>query len=308
MSYALLGSIAFDLLNAPTAFDERREATFAEHQVLSGKPKLQAMGLMLTEITLQLNLHHQLGAVEARYQALIEAKTSQQALALVFGFSKFVGHFVITEVSSQALLTDEKGQVLARNVSVSLREFVGNIGQGVLGAALAVGGNSPLASILPTGLSQFVGRAKQLVTKGIQVYRQTRQVINEVKQTIAVMKSLARNPREALLQLPFIVESLGSSIGSLGEMVGLKESFTLLTNGIQGAMPFMQGLAALSVEVDSAYQLFKQGLNSNEMGDWFDLGVKAIDSAEVVGESLAKNSAELTAWIAIRADTRGNNE
>lgn len=61
MSYALLGNIAFDLLNAPSGLDERRSATFAEHQVLSGKPKLQAMGLDLTEITLQLSLHHQLG-------------------------------------------------------------------------------------------------------------------------------------------------------------------------------------------------------------------------------------------------------
>lgn len=305
MSYALLGNIAFDLLNAPTGLDERRSAAFAEHQVLSGKPKLQAMGLELTEITLQLSLHHQLGAVEARYQALINAKESQQALALVFGFSKFVGHFVITDVSSQTLLTDERGNALAREVSVSLREFAGNVGQGVLGAALSIGGNSPLASILPKGLTQFVSRAKQLITQGIQVYRQTRQVISEVKQTVAVMKSLARNPREALLQLPFIVNSLGTSLAGLGEMVGLKESVAWLTNGIKEATPFMQGLADLSVEVDTAYHLFKQGLNGNEMGEWFDLGVRAIDSAEAVGESLAKNSAELTAWIAIRADTGG---
>ena len=85
MNFALLGNIAFDLLNAPTAFDERRSANYAEHAVLSGKPRLQAMGLDLTEITLQLKLHHQLAPVDERYQALIAAKEKQEALALVLG-------------------------------------------------------------------------------------------------------------------------------------------------------------------------------------------------------------------------------
>lgn len=301
-NYALLGNIAFDLLNAPSAFDERRAASFAEHAVLAGKPKLQAMGLELTEITLQLKLHHKLGNVEQRYQALLTAKETQEALALVLGFSKFKGHFVITEVSSGILFSDHEGNALARDVSITLREFVGNVGQGLLGAALAIGGNSPLASLLPKGLTGFVSKTAELVNKGIRAYRQARQAISDVRDVVAVMRALAHNPSEALAQLPAVLGSLGTSLSGLGEMVGLGNSFSLLTQGLNGAQPFLLGLAELNEALTAAQTEFKRGLNSNDFGEWFDFGIKAIDTADEVAASIAKNSAELTAWIAIRAD------
>ncbi|EXI62230.1 hypothetical protein MHD_10305 [Mannheimia granulomatis] len=301
-NYALLGNITFDLLNAPSAFDERRLASFAEHSVLAGKPKLQAMGLELTEITLQLKLHHKLGNVEQRYQSLLTAKETQEALALVLGFSQFKGHFVITEISSGILFSDLEGNALARDVSITLREFVGDSGQGLLGAALSIGGNLPLSSILPKGLSGFVSKTSELVNKGIRVYRQVRQTIGDVRDAVSVMRALASNPSEALAQLPNVLVSLGSSLSGLGEMVGLSNSFSMLTQGLNAAQPFLRGLTELNEALNTAQTEFKRGLNSNDLGDWFDFGVKAIESADEIVAAQAKNSAELTAWIAIRAD------
>lgn len=302
-NYALLGNIAFDLLTAPSAFDERRSATFAEHAVLSGKPKLQAMGDNLTDITLQLKLHHQLAPVEQRYQALVTAKEKQEALALVLGFSRFKGHFVITDLSSSVLFSDAKGNALAREVSVSLREFVGNTSQGLLGSALSIGGLSPLASILPKDLTQFVSKTAQLVHKGVQVYRHARQTIDDVRNTVAVVRALAHNPLEALTQLPTLLGSLGASTQGLAEMVGLVHSFGILTQGITGAMPFLNGLAELSETLRTAQTEFSRGLGQNNLGTWFDLGVKAIDEADEIAQSMAKPAAHLTAWIALRSDT-----
>ncbi|MFK5214332.1 phage tail protein [Glaesserella parasuis] len=302
-NYALLGNIAFDLLTAPSAFDERRSATFAEHAVLSGKPKLQAMGDNLTDITLQLKLHHQLAPVEQRYQALVTAKEKQEALALVLGFSRFKGHFVITDLSSSVLFSDAKGNALAREVSVSLREFVGNTSQGLLGSALSIGGLSPLASILPKELTQFVSKTAQLVNKGVQVYRQARQAIDDVRNRVAVVRALAHNPLEALTQLPTLLGSLGASTQDLAEMVGLGHSFGILTQGITGAMPFLNGLAELSETLRTAQTEFSRGLGQNNLGAWFDQGVKAIDEADEIAQSIAKPAAHLTAWIALRSDT-----
>ena len=151
MSYALLGHIAFDLLNAPTALDEKHSATYAQHDVLSGRPRLQAIGNELTELTLNLNLHYMLGSVDGRYQELILAKENQQALALVIGFNQFKGYFVIVDIQSQALYSDALGNTLAREVSVTLREFVGEQGQDILGLALQFGANSPIGALLPAG-------------------------------------------------------------------------------------------------------------------------------------------------------------
>lgn len=302
MSYALLGHIAFDLLNAPTALDERRSATFAEHEVLSGKPRLQAMGVNLTEITLNLSLHHQLGAVESRYQALIAAKESQQALALVLGFSKFKGHFVITDLSSQALFTDERGNALARDISVTLREFVGNTQVGILGAAMQLGANSLLGSLLPKGAVQLINQTKNLITKGIQVYRQVRQVVDEVRNVVTVMRTLAHDPLTALSQLPFVVESLDGSLGNLREMFGLSNSFSMLTAGIGGTSNFLRDLGEVADNLNGLQSQFKQGLNDNKLGEWFDLGVKGIDDTDYLLEQMSAPVAQMSAWIVLRAD------
>ena len=304
-NYALLGNIAFDLLSAPTGFDESRSAVFAEHEVLSGKPKLQAMGMTLTDVTLQLQLHHQLAPVESRYQALLTAQESQEALALVFGFSKFKGHFVVT---STVLFTDGKGNALARDVSLTLREFVGNPQAGILGAALSLAGNSPLASIVPKGLSNFVSQANQLMNKGIAVARQVKQVVADVKSAVEIVKHLKDNPLAALSEISGIVNTLGGSFGGFAEIVGLGNAFASLTEGVRGAAGFMQDLTTLSGHLNTAYSLFKSGIEGDELGEWFDLGVKAIESADVVSESLAKNSAKMTAWIAIRADSGEDND
>lgn len=306
-NYALLGSIAFDLLNAPTAFDEQRSATFAEHAVLSGKPRLQAMGDNLTEITLQLKLHHKLAPVEPRYQALVSAKDRQEVLALVLGFSQFKGHFVITQISSQLRLTDENGQSLAREISLTLREFVGNSGTGLLGAALSIGANAPLASLIPQGLQRFVSKVAQLVNQGVRIYRQARQTIAAVKNSIAVIKSFAQNPLLALQQLPQVLGALGQTTQGLAEMVGLGGSFSLLTQGINAAQPFLVGMVELSDALHTAQMEFKRGLNASNLGNWFDLGVKAIDSADNAAQMMAKPAAELTAWLAIRADSPATN-
>ena len=307
-NYALLGNIAFDLLSAPTGFDESRSAVFAEHEVLSGKSKLQAMGMALTEVTLQLQLHHQLAPVESRYQALLTAQDSQEALALVFGFSKFKGHFVITDVTSTVLFTDGKGNALARDVSLTLQEFVGNPQAGILGAALSLAGNSPLASIIPKGLSNFVSQTNQLISKGIAVARQVKQAVSDVKSAVEIVKNLKNNPLAALSEISGIVNALGGSFSGLAEMVGLGKAFATLTEGVRGAAGFMQDLTTLSGHLNTAYSLFKSGIEGDELGEWFDLGVKAIESAEVVSESLAKNSAKMTAWIAIRADSGEDND
>ena len=63
--------------------------------------------------------------MESRYQALLAAKAKQEALALMWG-SKYKGNFVITDISSTTLFTDGKGNALAREMNISLREFVGN--------------------------------------------------------------------------------------------------------------------------------------------------------------------------------------
>lgn len=303
MSYALLGDIAFDLLNAPTSLDEKHSATYAQHDVLSGRPRLQAIGNELTELTLNLNLHYMLGSVDGRYQELILAKENQQALALVIGFSRFKGYFVITDVQSQALYTDSRGNTLARDVSLTLREFVGNQGQDVLGLALQLGASSPLGAVLPAGAIKAINQTKTLITKGVQLYQQTKRVINNVRNTVTLMKTLANDPLVALTQLPFALDSVNKAIGPLGEMLGLSNSFNALTQGIAGTQYFIRDMAEIADNLNVFQSAFKQGLNDSELGTWFDVGVKALESCDTVIERLSEPVTQMTAWIVLREDS-----
>lgn len=123
--YFMLGDIALEAIDL-TEFSETHAAEFAEHAVLKGKPRLQAMGEKLNELSFAIRLHHNIGGVESRYQALLTAKAEQQALALIWGRSKYKGDYVITQLTSNTLFTDKQGNALCREMTISLKEFVGN--------------------------------------------------------------------------------------------------------------------------------------------------------------------------------------
>lgn len=305
MSYALLGNVAFDVLNAPTQFSERHSASFVTHEVLAGKPRLQAMGLGLTEITLQIALHHQLGSVDGRYQALLSAKNRQEALALVLGQSVFKGHFVITDISSQSLQTDAQGQALRRDVSLTLMEFIGNTAQGGVGAALRLAGKSPLAALLPASATQFYRKATFLISKGIQVYRQTRRVIGEARQVIQVVKGLRHHPLEAIEKLPAVVANLAKASGNLAEVTGFGNSFRTLANPIIGTVDFLGELSDTAHQLRIAKNAFEEGIQSKQIGNWVDRGEQALGLADRTLENLARPTAKLTAWVASRSDKGG---
>ena len=99
--FAMLGDVRFELLSSFTDFEETHTAAYAKHEVLAGRPRLQAMGNELTEIRFSLRLHWKLGNPDTAYRGLIAAKEAQEALALVYGSGRHAGWFVISSISSR---------------------------------------------------------------------------------------------------------------------------------------------------------------------------------------------------------------
>ena len=46
--FAMLGDVRFELLSSFTDFEETHTAAYAKHEVLAGRPRLQAMGPFIT--------------------------------------------------------------------------------------------------------------------------------------------------------------------------------------------------------------------------------------------------------------------
>lgn len=299
--YLMLGAIPLEAINL-TEFSETQAANFAEHEVLKGKPRLQAMGENLTEMTFAVRLHYQIGGVESRYQSLLSAKAKQQALALLWGRGKFKGYFVITDLSSTTLFTDARGNVLCRELSVSLKEFVGEMDGGLLGSALQLGSGSILGSILPDGMTEILSDAKAVIKKGVEVYQTTTRAISAVQQAVVAVRNVIYDPLLALAAMPNVITELDGALGGLGELTGLSELFTTAQTGFGAAFEFMQGVATVNSYLNETKMLFNDGFSSDSWGDWFNLGSRAFDEAIYAMDLLAPVVSEMTAWIVLRTD------
>lgn len=301
--YFMLGSVAFEPVDL-TDFNETHAADFAEHAVLKGKPRLQAMGEKLTELNFSIRLHHTLGGVERRYQELLGAKSKQAALPLIIGRGKYKGNFVITDISSVTLFTDKLGNALCREMNISLREFVGDIEENPLGAALNIGGNSLLGSILPAGAVKALSQVKETVQKGAELFNQGRQIIDSVRDTVAVVRQLSNDPAAALAYLPGILKNLDGAIGNFGELTGMRD----LLEGVHKVLPATSDLARESAGIYEDLMSMKDSLTLGKQSggadwnNWFKPADSTLDDINERVDNAAAPVAEMTAWVVLRKD------
>lgn len=298
--YFMLGNIAFEPVNL-TDFSETHSADFAEHAVLKGKPKLQAMGEKLTDLSFAIRLHHKIGGVESRYQSLLSAKAKQDALALMWG-SKYKGNFVITDISSTTLFTDGKGNALAREMNISLKEFVGNSQQGLLGAALNVGGKSLLGSILPKGLTNTLSTVKSAVSRGVELYQQGKRAVDEVRNTVAVVRQLAHDPASALAYLPSTLANLDNALGGFGELVGMQSAFEGVRQYLPAISEFSRDVSAVYDDLQIMKQSFSRASADSEWNNWFMPADNALTEINERLDNSANSVAKMTVWIVLRED------
>jgi len=301
--YFMLGNVAFEPVDL-TDFNESHSAEFAEHAVLKGKPRLQAMGEKLTELSFAIRLHHKIGGVEKRYQALLSAQSKQEAMPLIIGRGKYKGNFVITDISSATLFTDKFGNALAREMNITLREFVGDMDNNPLGAALNLGSNSLLGSILPEGAVKALSEVKETVQKGAELFNQGRQIVDEVRNTIAIVRQLADDPIAALAYLPGVLGNLDGALGSFGELTGMSGLF----EGIRDALP---AISEFSQEANGIYadlMVMKDSLtfgsqsNGSNWDGWFKPADNALSNINERIDNAAAPVATMTAWIVLRKD------
>lgn len=301
--YFMLGSVAFEPVDL-TDFNETHAADFAEHAVLKGKPRLQAMGEKLTELNFAIRLHHTLGGVERRYQELLGAKSKQAALPLIIGRGKYKGNFVITDISSVTLFTDKFGNALCREMNINLLEFVGDIEDNPLGAALNIGGNSLLGSILPAGAVKALSQVKETVQKGAELFNQGRQIIDSVRDTVAVVRQLSDDPAAALAYLPGILKNLDGAIGNLGELTGMRD----LLEGVHKVLPAASDLARESAGIYEDLMSMKDSLTlgtqsgGTDWDSWFKPADSALSDINERIDNAAAPVAEMTAWVVLRKD------
>lgn len=121
--YALLGTLQFKLITYFNGIEETQKSTYAEHQVIESKPKLQFIGDELDTMVIKLNFHSSFCNPENELKKLKTMAKTHEEQAFILGNGKYIGRFVIEEINSSTTQTDKSGNVFAVEAEIRLKEY-----------------------------------------------------------------------------------------------------------------------------------------------------------------------------------------
>jgi len=122
--YCQLGNTFFENLKTFNDFSNSGSATYAEHAVIEGKPKLQFTGVSLEEIRLSIRLHVSFCNPLNELDNLTSCRNDAEILPLLWGNGVFDGYYVITDLQYTIEDQDPQGNVFSYIVSLTLKEYV----------------------------------------------------------------------------------------------------------------------------------------------------------------------------------------
>ena len=296
--YAMLGDVRFETLQSFASLEAQHSAKFAKHEVLKGRPRLQAMENDLTTLRFGLKLHWMLGNPDTAYKGLLAALEAQQAVSLVYGSGRFVGWFVIESLTERTLIQDSKGRTAARELDVELTEFVGDPNNPLPTPAIISGKQNPLLSLLPESVQAQAADVMQAVETGVKVYRAAENGIEQMQGIITAAKELRNDPAGAL---NLIGDALGVGGDVLGKLNGLPE-VTALLGDLSGAAEMATQLGAAGSAFGSTVASMRAGYESGTIGGWLDAAGDSITTASEAVANGASAAEKLTGWLATRSD------
>lgn len=296
--YAMLGDVRFELLNSFTSLEMEHAANFAKHEVLKGRPRLQALQNELTMLRFSLKLHWRLGNPDTAYKGLLSALEAQQAVSLVYGSGRFVGWFVLERLTERTLIQDAQGRTAARELDVELTQFVGDPNNPLPTPAVKSGGQNPLLSLLPESVQAKAGKLISAVEKGVKIYRAAEAGISDMQNLIQAAKNLKNDPSGALNLLGDALNIGGSTLGRLNAL----PEVTAVFGDIKGAAEFALQAGQAANRLGGAVGALRAGYESGSIGGWLTAvgdGVAEASDAMANGSAAAQS---LTGWLAARKD------
>ncbi len=255
--YAQLGNIQFELLPI-TGLDERYAYDFAEHQVIEGKPLLQFIGDKLDEANISIRLHRAFCDPQFQFDALKAQADLHQALPFLFATGKFLGYYVVCEITKTTVKTFADGAPLCIEGRLQLKEWVdtnplgtrqaaqqksapGLAGKGPVAVATAAPGNTRaiVAGQLKSGAAQMGATAGKISSLGDRLksgFGDAAAAIADQVQTATAGISAALAPVTAMVQdLASGVQGAAAIVqGQIQTVAGLSSNITRILSGLPG--------------------------------------------------------------------------
>ena len=122
--FLILGNIGFAKLASPSGFDAKLAISYAEHQVIEGKPLLQYTGDGLGEINLNFYFHADFCTPQTVWDDLVKLAASHKAFSLSQGNGLLLGKYVVTEINRTTTVAATDGTLYAFECKLALKEYV----------------------------------------------------------------------------------------------------------------------------------------------------------------------------------------
>jgi phage protein U len=122
--YAKLGTYIFKGYKGFKDLEITDAIALAEHPVIEGKPRLQAVGMKLRKIELSFLLHSTFSNPEDDVEALRAFQRRAEILPFLAGNGIPYGNFVIEEIKSGVTQSDNNGNIIGIEIELQLLESV----------------------------------------------------------------------------------------------------------------------------------------------------------------------------------------
>lgn len=121
--FAQLGSIEFEPLTSFESFSRTDATTYAQHDLVTVKPRLQAVGNDLEEISIAVKFRAEFKNPVKAILELKAAKDSFEVLPLVNGAGRYFGDYVITSMTEAHNQCFQDGELIEASVNLTLKEY-----------------------------------------------------------------------------------------------------------------------------------------------------------------------------------------
>lgn len=247
--YCQIGVIQFEGLFGFESFEHQDTTTYAQHALITGKPVMVPTGNELEQITIGLKLRAEWIKPEEAILELKKSKDSFEVLPLVKGSGRFLGEFVITDMSVTDVQSLADGTTIEASVSLTLLEYAATdkLNQQQVAAkknAFATGNKKPLsvAAVQGKTIPQLasndltaVGEHADVVNNSVSQYEnnvsQQQYLSDKIKKSLGKMdeKLSAFNDKLANIPLLYNISDIKSSVQAVKDQLG---NFTFPINSI----------------------------------------------------------------------------
>lgn len=127
--FGQLGDIVFEMLKEPVSMNIDKKYTYAEHQVIRGKTKLQFTGHEPYDLSIKVRFHASFCEVEEESKRLAQMAFKRDSdgylapLPFMVG-EDIIGEFVITDINREYVKTFPDGRLIELVCDIKLKEFV----------------------------------------------------------------------------------------------------------------------------------------------------------------------------------------